>query len=163
MGFALSTSLDVISGLSSGVAYKTPCAVATVAAMDNAMIGLPIIDGYQLQANDRVLVWKNINQTTNGIYNAQGGAWTRAIDFSNSSAIAKGTQTFITHGATYAAQAFELLTEGQPGTILIGSALLTFATAPPQGFLPFFLSLPTVLPSSPGVVWNDGGVISLSA
>lgn len=164
MGFALSTSLDVISGLSSGVAYKVPCAVATTIAMDNAMVGLPAIDGYQLVAGDRILVWQNTDQTTNGVYNCQaGGAWTRAIDFSNSSAIAKGTQIFIAHGTLYAGGAFELTTEGQPGTIQIGTALLTFIVTTFSGQIQaFFAGLPTVLPATAGVVWNNGGVIAVS-
>lgn len=36
--------------------------------MTNTMTGLPVIDGYQLLANDRVLVRANTDEITNGIY-----------------------------------------------------------------------------------------------
>jgi hypothetical protein len=98
----LSTSLDVLGGVTQGAAYKPPCAVATLTDLTNVMIGLPVIDGYQVQANDRVLVKNNANQTTNGIYVAQLGAWQRSLDFTNSSTVMAGTQVFVFNGATQA-------------------------------------------------------------
>lgn len=112
-------------------AYKTPVAVATTAAIDGSMTGLPIIDGYQTVLNDRILVWQNTDNTTNGIYVAQAGAWTRAPDFSDNTSIANGTQVFVTHGSTYDNFIFNLTTAGQVGAIVPGTSHLTFAAVAP--------------------------------
>jgi phage-related tail fiber protein len=139
----LSTSLDVLGGLAGGSAYKTPVAVATTTDLTGKMIGLLTIDGYVLQPNDRVLVRDNVDQTTNGIYTANLSAWVRSIDFSNSSAIAAGTQVFVVNGATYGGTSFSLTTPGQPGTIVIGTANITFTQNPSTVSI-------TQLPITPG-------------
>lgn len=111
--------LGVLGGLDDAAAYKVPCVVATTSDMTNTMIGLPIIDGYQTKLGDRILVWQNIDQTTNGIYYipagplpvgvpppTSSGAWVRAIDFTNTDAVYNGTQVLVTGGVTYAGQIF---------------------------------------------------------
>lgn len=55
-----------------------PVQVATAA--DVALTGLQTIDGYTLQAGDRILVIRQTDQTENGIYLAASGAWSRADD-----------------------------------------------------------------------------------
>jgi hypothetical protein len=118
------TSTDVLGGLAGGQAYKSPCAVATTADMTGALIGLPVIDGYQVQSGDRVLVWQNANQTTNGVYNASLSAWTLAADWSTSSSIVQGTQVLVVNGDAYAGIIFEVTS---PGPITIGSTAVVFA------------------------------------
>ena len=133
----MTTNLDVLGGLADGVAVKIPCACATTADMTGALIGLPVIDGYQTRANDRVLVWQNADQTTNGIYNAQSGAWARAIDFSNTSAAVAGTEVYVFGGALYAGTTFIV----QEGDIVFGASPIVFEpweipeTAVPAGVL----------------------------
>lgn len=121
-GGIVASDLDVLGGLNSGKAYKAPCAVATTGDITNTMIGLPVIDGYQVQAGDRVLVWQNTDARTNGIYSAQLSAWTRTIDFSNSSAVTEGTQVLVTGGLTYLGTIFNL----QESTVVFGSTNITF-------------------------------------
>lgn len=113
---------DVLGGLLEDQGIKAPVAVATTADMTNSMTGLQTIDGYALQINDRVLVWKNATQTTNGIMVAQTGAWSPAIDFSNGSAVAAGTLIFVFNGATYGGATFAC----QVGNPTFGSTPITF-------------------------------------
>jgi microcystin-dependent protein len=47
---------------------------------DITLSGLQTIDGYTTLANDRVLVKNQTNKAFNGVYLANAGAWTRAID-----------------------------------------------------------------------------------
>ena len=115
--------LDVLGGLDDAAAYKIPCKVATTGDMTATMIGLPVIDGYQVLQYDRILVWQNTNQATNGVYAAISGAWTRTTDFSNSSAVYFGTQVLVLNG-TYAYQIFSVTSPDQPN---IGSSPITFA------------------------------------
>lgn len=126
----MATNLDVLGGLDDNAAYKVPCAVATTGDMTSTMIGLPVIDTYQVQPNDRILVWKNTDETTNGIYDApaSGGtsAWTRSIDFSNSSAIYDGTQVFVVHGSAGGNKAYLCQTQNP----VIGVSNITFVAAP---------------------------------
>lgn len=106
----MSIFVDVLGGVTEDAGFKPPCRVATTADLGTALTGLPIIDGVQIEGTDRILVWNQSNPVTNGIYNANnGGAWTRAIDFSSSSAILAGTQVFVSSGNTYAQKRFECL------------------------------------------------------
>jgi len=67
---------------------KAPVKVATIA--NSTLTGLPIISGYQLVANDRVLVKNNTDLTENGIYLAATGAWSRANDWNNDNDVTGG-------------------------------------------------------------------------
>jgi len=120
------TYLDVLGGLDDSAAYKVPCAVATTSDMTSIMIGTPVIDGYQVQAGDRVLVWQNSDETSNGIYDVPqpGGAsaWTRSVDFSKSSAIYEGTQVLVVNGTKWGGSIFGCKTQ-RP---VIGTSPITF-------------------------------------
>jgi hypothetical protein len=113
---------DVLGGLLEDQGTKAPAAVATTADMTNSMTGLQTIDGYALQINDRVLVWKNANETTNGVYEAQTGAWGRTVDFSNGGAVAAGTMVFVFHGTQFGGATFAC----QVGNPTFGSTPITF-------------------------------------
>lgn len=118
----MATYSDVLGGLLEDQGIKAPCACATTADMTNSMTGLPVIDGYAVQINDRILVWKNTNQTLNGIWVANTGAWTMAVDFSNGSAIAAGSQVFVFNGTLYGGLSFAC----QENNIVFGSTNITF-------------------------------------
>lgn len=115
-------SLDVLGGLDDSAGYKAPCACATIVDLTSAMIGLPEIDGYQTESGDRVLVWKNADTTTNGIYTASLSAWSRALDFTNSSAILAGTQVLVFNGAAYGGKTFICQTQNP----IVGATAITF-------------------------------------
>lgn len=122
----MTNNVDVLGGINDSIPWKAPCMVATTADMTSTMIGLPVLDGYQTQAYDRILVRDNTDQTTNGIYVASLSAWARAIDFSNSSGVALGTQVRVNQGTTYNGAYFVLATPGQPGQIVFGSSNIVF-------------------------------------
>jgi hypothetical protein len=101
------------------------------------MIGLITVDGYQLLPNDRVLVWQNSDERTNGVYNASTGAWVRAVDFTSTSAIGAGTQVYVYNGVTYAGSVFVC----QAQMPVVGTSPITFnrlsmSTAPNVAQLP---------------------------
>lgn len=95
-----SVSTDRIDGLSSDVAIKAPCRVATTANI--TMSGLQTIDGVALANLDRVLVWLQTDATQNGIFVCRDGeAWTRALDFNGARDTVYGTTVYVTSGATH--------------------------------------------------------------
>lgn len=117
------TTTDILGGFTDGVAYKTPCRVATTGDLGTSLIGLLTIDGNVLEDGDRVLVWKQADATTNGIYSASSGAWARVSDFNNTSAVAIGTQVYVAGGALYANTIFVV----QSGPITFGETAIVFA------------------------------------
>lgn len=112
--------LDRAGGLAEGLGYKAPCRVATTANI--ILLGLFPIDGITPNANDRIMVWQQADQTTNGIYVASLTGWARAIDFSETSAVTRGTQTLVTDGNTWGGQTFEL----QQSNVTFGATQITF-------------------------------------
>lgn len=67
---------------------KSPVAVATIEEID--LEGLQVINGYQLNVNDRVLVKNQNDLSKNGIYSAQQRAWVRTKDWKVSQQVANG-------------------------------------------------------------------------
>ena len=65
--------------IAAGVHVKKAVLVATTG--DTALSGLTTIDGYTLQAGDRVLVKDQTDASQNGIYVATGTTWSRATDY----------------------------------------------------------------------------------
>lgn len=84
-----STSTDRIDGLTTSVAIKAPCRVATTANI--TLSGLQTIDGVTVEAGDRVLVKNQTAAAENGIWIAQSTAWSRARDFSGARDAVQGT------------------------------------------------------------------------
>lgn len=117
-----STSTDRRQGVNSGVAIKVPCRVATTANI--ALTALQTIDGIVLAAGDRVLVKNQTAPGQNGIYNADTGAWTRAIDFDGNLDVTCGTLVIVTDGTLSGDLIFQLTTANP---ITIGTTGLAFA------------------------------------
>jgi hypothetical protein len=105
------------------LAIKAPVRAATTGA-NITLNGLQTIDSVALAAGDRVLVKDQTDATTNGIYNAQTGPWTRAIDGNNNSQWTTGTQAAVAAGAVNAGNSYKL-TATIP--VVLGTSLLTFA------------------------------------
>ena len=102
----MATYVDVLGGLDDTTAYKAPCRIATTVDLAGNLTGLLVVDGIQTVANERILVWNQANNVYSGIWVAQAGAWTRAIDFSSSSSILRGTQVLVTDGVQYGGSSF---------------------------------------------------------
>lgn len=98
-------SVDRIQGLSGGLAIKTPCLVATTVAI--TLSGLQTIDGVLLAAGDRVLVKDQSDATTNGIYDASTGTWSRALDFDGANDVENGTLVLVSSGTANAGLMFK--------------------------------------------------------
>src|SRR5258707_15342371 len=82
-----------------------PCRVATTAAI--TLSGLQTIDGIALLAGDRVLVWKQADATTNGLYAASTGNWVRVTDAHSNTQFFDGMAVIVAAGATYANVIFQ--------------------------------------------------------
>lgn len=118
----MASYVDVLGGLDDTTGYKAPCRLATTVDLGTGLVGLLVIDSVQTVAGDRVLVWQQANQATNGIYVVNTGAWTRAIDFSSSSSILDGTQVYVASGASLGDNVFVCQTSNPA----IGSTNVTF-------------------------------------
>jgi phage-related tail fiber protein len=105
------------------LAVKAPVRAATTGA-GITLAGLFTLDGVALAAGDRVLVKDQDDATTNGLYNAATGPWTRTIDAANNSQFAQGMQVIVTQGAVNANTIFGL-TAANP--ITLGATALTWA------------------------------------
>jgi hypothetical protein len=110
-----------VDNIGSGITPKQAVMVATTG--DTALNGLSVIDGYQLQDNDRVLVKDQLNAVENGVYVATGSTWTRSDDFDGNPTVVSGTYMYVLTGDTNANTAFVLITEDP---IEIGTSELIF-------------------------------------
>ncbi len=91
------TQTDRLSGVLGNTAIKTPCAVATTAAI--TLFGEQIIDGVTTSAS-RVLVKNQASAIDNGIYLSDTGAWERTQDFDGSRDVVEGTLVKVNGGST---------------------------------------------------------------
>src|SRR5258705_13955990 len=104
------------------LAIKAPVRVATTGS-NITLSGLQTIDGVALAAGDRVLVKDQTDATTNGIYNAATGPWTRTIDANNNSQWANGLQVLVTSGTVNAHTPWQL---SALDPITLGTSTLVF-------------------------------------
>jgi hypothetical protein len=106
------------------LAIKTPVRVASTGSplLPNTG-GLLTVDGVALNAGDQVLAKDEIDQTTNGIYNAATGPWTRAIDANNNSQWTTGTLVIAAAGNANAGSIWQQIT-AYP--IILGTSPLVF-------------------------------------
>src|SRR5262249_28658051 len=105
------------------LAVKAPVRAATAGA-NIALAGLLTLDGVALATGDRVLVKDQSDATTNGLYNAATGPWTRTVDAANNSQFATGLEVVVTSGAVNGGGTFQL-TAAAP--IVLGASALTWA------------------------------------
>lgn len=125
-GVAVSSTDPAVPGSPNpDLAVKTPVRVATTAAI--ALTGLQTIDGVALAADDRVLVKDQADQTTNGIYAASTGVWTRTSDAANNYQWAQGVMVLVTQGT---ANLFTVWVMTAAGPITLGTTSLTWSYKP---------------------------------
>jgi hypothetical protein len=107
-------------------AIKLPARYTTTGAVTLSGLGSQATGdwvGSSLTAADRILVKNQADATTNGIYSAAAGAWTRTTDFDNSVEVIAGTIIVIAEGVTLADTVWQLSTNNP---ITIGVTALTF-------------------------------------
>ncbi len=123
-----STLVDLLSGVAEGLAVKAPCVAATT--VNIALSGVQTIDGIAVgNNNERVLVNNQTDATTNGIYNASTGDWTRSVDFDGARDAVEGTMLIVNPGGSVnGSTAWQVTTTANP--IVFGTSDLTFAQTP---------------------------------
>lgn len=118
-----STMNDVIDGISTSVAVKAPCALATTANI--TLSGEQTIDG-TLTSETRVLVKNQTTATQNGIYKSRTSAWTREPDFDGNRDVTEGTLIPVNRGSSNADTLWRVT---NTGAITIDTTSLTFERA----------------------------------
>lgn len=107
-----SISIERLNGVSTSVAVKAPCRVATTANI--TLSGTQTIDGVAVVADDRVLVKNQTDTTQNGIYTASATDWARSPDFDGSRDVVTGTLVYIVAGTTLSGSFWQVSTTGDP-------------------------------------------------
>lgn len=141
---AVSVAAQQLAGSSGSLSVKAPCRVATTA---NITLNAPqTIDGVSIVAGDRVLVWHQTSAVDNGIWIAQAGAWTRAVDFNGAGDATGGTLVYVGSEGTSGAHLYRVTTTG---SFTIGTSSINFAIAFPN------ITISTSAPSGglDGDVW----------
>lgn len=92
-----SVTLAQLNAAVQGYSWKSPVRAASTANL--TLSGAQTIDGVSVIAGDRVLVKNQTTASTNGIYLAASGAWTRATDFDISAEVL-GAAVFVSEGTT---------------------------------------------------------------
>lgn len=149
----MTTVVDRLAGVSGNLGRKAPVRAATT--VDIALDGLQTVDAVALAEGDRVLVKNHADPVQNGIYTASTGPWSRALDFDGARDAAQGTSILVVGGALYGGCSFYLTTANP---VVFGASQIVFAQERGTNLL----ALPTSLPASPGVTWNNGGVVCVS-
>jgi hypothetical protein len=110
-----------VDNISAGLSWKEAVRIATTANVTQS--GLPAIDGVTPAANDRVLCKDQTTGSQNGIWLAQSGAWTRALDF-DAAGEAEGAAAFVMEGTVNADTAWVCTTNAP---ITIGTTALVWS------------------------------------
>ena len=93
-----SPSIDRRYGTVGSIAFKAPCRAATTAA--TTLEGEQTINGVAIVSGDRVLVKDQSTASSNGIYVADTGEWSRAIDADGNYDFVNGTLLYVTNGTS---------------------------------------------------------------
>lgn len=118
----MTTTIDILDGLTSSVAIKGPVACATTANV--TLSGEQTIDGV-LTSESRVLVKNQTLPAENGVYVTSSGDWRRPADFSRNDDIVNGTLVYVNGGSTNGGHTYGV---SFTGTLSIGTTALTFTS-----------------------------------
>ena len=102
-----------VDNMGAGLSWKEACRIATTANITQA--SLAAVDGVTPVANDRILCKDQSTGAQNGIWLAQSGAWTRALD-ADAAGEMEGAVCFVLEGTVNADKAF-VCTTNAPITI----------------------------------------------
>lgn len=114
-------SYSQVQALVNGVSWKNPAIV--VATTNQALTGLPTVDGITLTTGQRILLTGQTTATQNGIYAVAAGAWARTTDMATGSGAASDA-IFIEEGTVNADTAWVCTNDA--GTDVVGTNSLTF-------------------------------------
>lgn len=117
------TITDRLDGLTTSVAVKAPCRVATTT--QTALGGLQTISGVVLAEGDRVLVKSQTSSVENGIYQASANGWVRAPDFNGARDVVNGTLVLV--GSTGSDVLYKTIVTANP--VIFGTSTITFSLA----------------------------------
>jgi phage-related tail fiber protein len=113
-----------VSVPSVGAVVLSPCRLATTANL--GLSGLAAIDGVTPAGGDRILVKDQTDAKQNGIWLANGGAWTRATD-----TISYGFTTVVEEGTINGRTVWMVTTASTP--VSVGTVDLNFAVIASSG------------------------------
>jgi len=139
-----SPTTDRRYGVNTSMAVKVPVRVATITNL-TTLNGLLTVDGVTVASGDRVLVKSQTTQTQNGIYVADSGDWSRALDFDGNRDVTKGTMVLVTDGSSLAGSWW---TVSSSNPITIDTSNITFS----QTGEPTTASATTYTPAGTGAV-----------
>lgn len=106
-----------VDSVAQGLNVKAAVLVATTTSI--TLVGSQVVDGVTLVAGDRVLVKNQSTPSTNGIYNVQTTAWTRATDADTWNELVSGF-VFVEQGTTQSDTGF-VCTADPGGTLGVTS------------------------------------------
>jgi hypothetical protein len=113
--------ISQIQSAAAGISSKNPVRLVTTSNV--SLSGLAAIDDVTPIAGDRILVTGQTTTTTNGVYNAASGLWTRTtIDGPAPGEIEAGALWLVTEGTVNAGSQWRVNTTG---TITIGSTSIS--------------------------------------
>src|SRR5258708_6851239 len=117
------TTAATPGGPSTGLAIKSPCLVATIAAI--TLSGIQAVDGVTVgNASERILVKNQPDATTNGIYVASTGTWTLAQDCAGNTDWTLGSLVLVTTGIVNGGVLYRQTCTDRP--VIIGTSLIVF-------------------------------------
>ena len=93
----VSPTVDRRYGVVGSVAFKAPVAAASTGNL--TLSGAQTVGSVAL-TTQRVLVKDQTDTTENGVYTADSGAWTRALDFNSNYDIVNGSLVYVTAGTS---------------------------------------------------------------
>lgn len=125
-----STFTSRLEGLTTSVAVKAPCRVATTAPIQ--LSGLQTINGVAVSSGDRILVKDQASKVDNGIWLASVGSWTRAADFDGSLDAVGGTQVITIEGDLHGNRYWRIIGVGD---VTIGRDEVEFVSVPFNGIV----------------------------
>jgi len=111
-----------LDGIARGLQWKTSVKLATTTNI--TLSGTQTIDGVAAGVADRVLVKDQSSGNANGIYVVASGAWSRALDFDDSTEVTTASAVSVEQGTVNGDKSFILTTDG---AITVGTTSLSFS------------------------------------
>lgn len=154
-----------LDAIARGLDWKNSVRAATTANITTS--GTQTIDGVALIAGDRVLAKDQTTANTNGVYVVAAGAWSRAVDFDDSTEVTAAAAVPVEAGTTNGDAVFVLATDGP---ITVGTTNLSFTRVGGTGVsytagngLNLAGSQFSVVPKSGGGLIVDGTGVSIDS